>query len=157
MITVGADPIFAAIQLAKESALNGGGPFGAVIQFPGGQTFGAANQVTELNDPTAHAEVQAIRLAAADRGFDLSGGVLYTSCEPCPMCMAAALWARLDRVVWAASSSQAAQAGFDDSFFWQQLRGEITAIPTGRSSAISQEQAFAPFEAWERNDQKVRY
>ena len=90
------------IQLATANVLNSGGPFGAMIVTADGQTFDGVNRVTADNDPTAHAEVTAIRNACRELGtFDLTGAVLYTSCEPCPMCLASALWARVERVVCA--------------------------------------------------------
>ena len=107
------------IALATANVADGGGPFGAVVRLPGGELVEGVNRVTASNDPTAHAEVAAIREACArTRSPDLRGAVLYSSCEPCPMCLAAALWARLDLVVFAAGRGDAARAGFDDSAFY---------------------------------------
>jgi guanine deaminase len=105
-----------------------GGPFGAVIVGPGGQTIAeGCNRVTSANDPTAHAEISAIRAACAALGtFKLEGCTLYTSCEPCPMCLAAAYWARVDGIVYGASRTDAAAAGFDDEFLYEEL-----ALPPG--------------------------
>ncbi|MEO8908000.1 MAG: nucleoside deaminase, partial [Microbacteriaceae bacterium] len=105
-----------AIELAVRNVDNGGGPFGALIVTADGREFEGLNRVTANNDPTAHAEVTAIRTACAGiQNFDLTGATLYTSCEPCPMCLASALWARVDNVVFAADRHDAADAGFDDA------------------------------------------
>ena len=111
--TVTAEQFLAtSIELATANVLNSGGPFGAVIVTADGQAFHGVNRVTASNDPTAHAEVTAIRNACSELGtFDLSGATLYTSCEPCPMCLASALWARIDRVFFAADRHDAASVG----------------------------------------------
>jgi len=112
-----------ALELAEESAAVGGGPFGAVVVLGGKIVGRGANRVLLDCDPSAHAEVVAIRRAAQALGtHDLKGAVLYSSCEPCPMCLGAALWARLDRVVFGASREDAAAAGFDDARFFEDLR-----------------------------------
>ena len=99
------------IELAMVNVLNGGGPFGAVVVTADGQAFEGANRVTAANDPTAHAEVTAIRRACSELGtFELSGATLYCSCEPCPMCLASALWARVSRVVFAADAASCLSA-----------------------------------------------
>lgn len=109
-----------AIELATSNVADKGGPFGAVIVTADGQAFDGVNRVTANNDPTAHAEVTAIRNACAALGtFDLTGAVLYSSCEPCPMCLASSLWARVSRVVFAADRHDAAKAGFDDAVFYE--------------------------------------
>jgi guanine deaminase len=116
-----------------------GGPFGALVATADGSVVAeGCNQVTSTNDPTAHAEITAIRAACATLGtFILAGHVLYTSCEPCPMCLAAAYWARLDGIVHAASRTDAAAGGFDDEFLYREL-----ALPAGaRSLPIRQESA----------------
>ncbi|MBI4889296.1 MAG: nucleoside deaminase, partial [Acidobacteria bacterium] len=107
-----------AISLAAENVeLGRGGPFGAVIVMDGEVVAEGANHVTAQNDPTAHAEVEAIREACRRLGrHDLRGGVIYASCEPCPMCLSAIYWARLDSLYYAASKDDASAAGFDDSF-----------------------------------------
>ena len=111
-----------AIDLANRSVDEGGGPFGAVIVRKGLVIGRGNNRVTLDNDPTAHAEVQAIRDACRkEKDFSLSGGVLYASCEPCPMCMAAIYWARIERVVFAASGEDASRAGFDDRWIAREL------------------------------------
>jgi tRNA(Arg) A34 adenosine deaminase TadA len=100
-----------------------GGPFGALVAGPDGRIVGeGCNQVTSTNDPTAHAEVSAIRAACAALGtFQLDGHRLYTSCEPCPMCLAAAYWARLDEIVYGATREDAAHGGFDDAFIYDEI------------------------------------
>jgi len=111
-----------AIDLANRSVDEGGGPFGAVIVRKGLVIGRGNNRVTLDNDPTAHAEVQAIRDACRkEKDFSLSGSVLYASCEPCPMCMAAIYWARIERVVFAASGEDASHAGFDDRWIAREL------------------------------------
>ena len=108
------------IELATANVMNSGGPFGAIIVTADGQAFDGVNRVTATNDPTAHAEVTAIRRACTDLGrFMLSGATLYSSCEPCPMCLASALWARVARVVFAADRHDAASVGFDDAAFYE--------------------------------------
>jgi tRNA(Arg) A34 adenosine deaminase TadA len=117
------------ILLARENVARGGGPFGAVIAKEGIIVAEAANQVIGIPDPTAHAEVQAIRLAAKNLDtFDLSGCTLYTSCEPCPMCLGAIYWSRISRVVYAADRHDADRAGFRDAALYQ----EMSADPTHR-------------------------
>ena len=108
-----------AIDVAVRNASEDGGPFGAVVVTADGREFTAVNRVTADNDPTAHAEVSAIRAACAALGtYDLSGAVLYSSCEPCPMCLSSSLWARLDAVYFAADRHDAADGGFDDAVFY---------------------------------------
>lgn len=145
------------IELAVQSAASGGGPFGAVVVLPDGRRFEATNRVTIDNDPTAHAEVSAIRAAAKVAGFDLSGAILFSSCQPCPMCLTAALWARVDTVVYAASADEAAAAGFDDRTFYEQLSGGLQTV----TSSLVVEQQLAtrndPFIAWQDNQDRVRY
>lgn len=119
-----------AIDLALRNVADGGGPFGAVV-VRGGHAIGSGqNRVTRDNDPTAHAEVMAIRDACRRVGtFVLAGATLYSSCEPCPLCLAAALWARVGRVVYAANRDDAAQAGFDDRAFDELLQRDRAAWP----------------------------
>ena len=113
-----------AVELAIRNVADGGGPFGALVVTRDGRVHEGTNRVTRDNDPTAHAEVVAIRAAAAaTANFDLSGAVLYTSCEPCPLCLSAALWARIDRVYFAADRHGAAAAGFDDAVFYEYFDG----------------------------------
>ena len=146
-----------ALDLASASATTDGGPFGAVVVAADGRVFEGTNRVTAANDPTAHAEVTAIREAAAGLGtFDLSGCVLYSSCEPCPMCLGAALWARIDRVVFAADRHDAAAAGFDDAAFYEYFEApdRRDAMPV-RQHPIAQR--TAPFEAWLANGARTAY
>jgi guanine deaminase len=137
-----------AVDLAVVNVAEGGGPFGAVIVRGGVELAVGQNRVTRDLDPTAHAEVTAIRRACAAIGeFSLAGCVLYTSCEPCPLCLTAALWARLDRVVYAADRHDAAEAGFDDRAFYDLLGSD----PGGWPTAVVErryESSLAPFEAW---------
>jgi guanine deaminase len=150
-------PLARAIELAAHNVAAGGGPFGAVIVLPDGSSVEAVNRVTLDNDPTAHAEVVAIRAAAAQLAtFDLRGCALYSSCEPCPMCAAAALWARVERVVFAADRQDAAAAGFDDSAFYALFEQPSTSWPT----PVTQEAVpdrLAPFEAWRDFTGRVEY
>jgi len=126
-----------------------GGPFGAVIVGPGGDVIGeGCNEVTSANDPTAHAEVTAIRAACASLGtFLLEGCTLYTSCEPCPMCLAAAYWAHVAGIVYAASRADAAAGGFDDAMIYE----EIGRPPKGRRipmRRLEAESGAALFTEW---------
>ena len=147
-----------AIAIATENVTSGtGGPFGAVITRGGELVAEGANLVTANCDPTAHAEVTAIRHAAAALNtHDLSGCEIHTSCEPCPMCLGAILWARLDRVWYAATQQQAAAAGFDDSLFYRQF----TLPPDQRIIPFTHaldESANEPFLAWQQFSAKVLY
>ncbi|MFT4087428.1 MAG: nucleoside deaminase [Gordonia sp. (in: high G+C Gram-positive bacteria)] len=146
-----------AIELATASVAEGGGPFGAVIVADGMRVSTGQNRVTRDNDPTAHAEVTAIREACRGIGdFSLAGHTLYTSCEPCPLCLSAALWARVDRVVFAADRDDAARGGFDDREFY-----ELFARPRSEWSMtidpLRPDNAFAPFAAWNAEVSRVRY
>lgn len=145
------------IELAVQSATSWGGPFGAVVVLPDGRWFEATNSVTRDNDPTAHAEVSAIRAAAKVAGFDLSGAMLFTSCQPCPMCLTAALWARIDTIVYAATDEDAAAAGFDDRVFYEQLREGIESVTAARVIAEPTDSRLTPFYAWGANATRVDY
>lgn len=146
-----------AIALAVENIKNGGGPFGAVIVKDGKVVATGANRVTANNDPTAHAEVSAIRAACTKLGtFDLSGCVIYTSCEPCPMCLGAIYWAHLDKIYYGANQFDAAKIDFDDSFIYREL--ELT--PDKRKKPVENilhDEALAPFQAWQDKEDKIRY
>lgn len=146
-----------AIAMAEDSVRNGGGPFAALVVRDGEVIGRGSNRVTLDNDPTAHAEIQAIRDACKTiQDFSLSGCRLYVNCEPCPMCMAAAYWARLDGVIYAASAEDAARAGFDDVLIKQELRLE----PAERRLPIHQalrDEAQATFELWSSLEDKVEY
>lgn len=147
-----------AIQLSLEKIDAGeGGPFGAVI-VRGDQIVGRGwNRVVGTNDPTAHAEVVAIRDACARlQTFSLEGCEIFCSCEPCPMCLAAILWARIDRVFFAATSADAAAAGFDDAVIHRELTGPVEGRSTAIESALRDEAAEA-FEAWLQNENRIMY
>lgn len=145
----------AAIDLAARSAETGGGPFGAVVVTAGGGLYLAHNTVTATHDPTAHAEVNAIRAAGEGEGTnDLTGAVLYSSSEPCPMCLTAALWARIDRLVFAAGIEDAAAAGFDDSSFYRQIRESVTDMSVEHDKHPHR---LRPFTAWLDNTHRIDY
>jgi tRNA(Arg) A34 adenosine deaminase TadA len=134
-----------------------GGPFGAVVVKDGQVLAEGWNQVTSTNDPTAHAEVVAIRRACTALGrFDLRGAVLYTSCEPCPMCLAAAYWARLDAVVFGNTRDEAAAIGFDDQWLYDEVPKPIEArsLPMRRLLGAEALEAFA---AWAEKPAKIAY
>jgi tRNA(Arg) A34 adenosine deaminase TadA len=147
-----------AIALATENVMKGkGGPFGAVVVRDGLIVGEGANAVTLTSDPTAHAEVNAIRAAAkALNTFALSGCELYTSCEPCPMCLAAAYWARLDAIYFGAGACDAARAGFDDAFLYEEMRKshELRKVPIQQ---ILSDEAQASFDAWMASPNKIEY
>jgi tRNA(Arg) A34 adenosine deaminase TadA len=147
-----------AIALATENVETGsGGPFGAVIVREGNIVGEGANSVTRLHDPTAHAEVIAIRAATRALGeFSLKGCDLYTSCEPCPMCMAAAYWARLDAVFYGCSAADAARAGFDDAFLYEEMR-KSTDQRVLPSRQLLGSEAWASFAAWIASPTKTPY
>lgn len=146
-----------AVDLAIENVKAAGGPFGAVIVRDDVLLSTGQNRVTRDLDPTAHAEVEAIRAACAEIGdFSLAGCVLYTSCEPCPLCVAACLWARLDRVVYAADRHDAARGGFDDREFYELFARDRSTWPTLVQPG-SHPAAFTPFEAWLGKDDRVDY
>lgn len=147
-----------AIELAVENVqTRRGGPFGAVV-VRGSEILGeGTNLVTGSNDPTAHAEIVAIRQACQKLGsFELKGCVVYTSCEPCPMCLAAIYWSRADRIVYAADRQDAATAGFDDEFLYREL-----SLPIGERrlpmEQLHREEAIAAFDAWREDNGKIRY
>lgn len=146
-----------AIRLASANVENGGGPFGAVIARGGEIIATGVNRVTANCDPTAHAEVSAIRAAAQKLGtFNLSGCDIYSSCEPCPMCLGAIYWARLDRLFYGNTKADAARIGFDDAFIYKEL-----ALPlperTLRAEQLLGKEALATFEAWEQKTDKTPY
>lgn len=146
-----------AIRLAVANVPAGGGPFGAVVVRDGRALGAGTNSVTRSNDPTAHAEVQAIRAACAGIGdFSLVGATLYCSCEPCPLCLAAALWARVARVVYAADREDAAWAGFDDKDLYDLLGRDRTTwpVPVVRRRL---EGCEAPMRTWLRYAGRVPY
>ncbi len=136
---------------------NDGGPFGAVVALDGKIVGEGWNQVTSANDPTAHAEVVAIRDACRRLGrFSLAGAAIYTSCEPCPMCLTAILWARLDRIYYANDRADAAAAGFDDAEFYRQVALPMPARTTPATRLLADEAAQV-FAAWQVKPDKVAY
>lgn len=146
-----------AIELSVENVRNGGGPFGAVIVKDGEIVATGVNRVTASHDPTAHAEVSAIRAACQRLGtFNLSGCEIYTSCEPCPMCLGAIYWAHLDKIYYGNNKTDAARIGFDDSFIYQELSLDKSQRQKPMEELLPQE-AKAAFEAWELNTDKVEY
>jgi guanine deaminase len=150
--------IHKAIQLAMENVQSGrGGPFGALVAKDGQIISTGTNQVTATLDPTAHAEVVAIRKACQALGhFELTGCEIYCSCEPCPMCLGAIYWSRPAHVFFAAPGSAAADAGFDDSF----IKAQICLPYQKQQLPISQlhhDQALAPFQAWKAKPDKIAY
>jgi guanine deaminase len=147
----------AAVDLATTNVADGGGPFGAVVVRDQECVASGVNRVTAQLDPTAHAEVLAIRAACRVIGdFSLAGLTLYSSCEPCPLCAAACLWARLDRVVYAADREDAAAGGFDDGEFYDLLARDRSQWPTP-IQPLRVPTATAPFEAWAAHEAKVTY
>jgi guanine deaminase len=147
-----------ALELAAENAASGrGGPFAALVVKENVIVSEGTNLVTATNDPTAHAEVVAIRRACAALGtFQLTGCELYTSCEPCPMCLGAIYWSRPSVIYYCGTHKDAAEAGFDDSFIYQQTRLPVEQrhIPMRR---LLPGDADRPFEAWRHNTARVRY
>lgn len=145
-----------AVDLAVRNVAEGGGPFAALVVTADGRVHEGTNRVTRDNDPTAHAEVVAIRAAAAaTQNFDLHGAVLYTSCEPCPLCLAAALWARIDRVYFAADRHGAAAAGFNDAVFYDYFNGTCPELLPVAQAAVPA--SDAPFDAWHRQADRTDY
>lgn len=146
-----------AIRLASASVMRGGGPFGAVIVKDGEIIAGSANSVTIDLDPTAHAEVNTIRQACRKLGtFDLSGCVIYTSCEPCPMCLGAIYWARLDRIYYANDRKDAAEIGFADDYIYEELDTPMNErrLPI---IAMLRDEALSTFRLWTEKEDKTEY
>src|ERR1700761_2316332 len=147
-----------AIALATENVISGaGGPFAAVVVRAGEVIATGVNQVTATNDPTAHGEVVAIRAACKALGsFQLAGCAVYTSCEPCPMCLAAIYWARCEAIFYGNTAADAAAAGFDDAFLYDELKRPVNArtIPTIN---MLHGQAVASFDAWRAQLGRIDY
>lgn len=147
-----------AIKKAEENiAAAKGGPFGAVVVKDGEIIAAVGNQVTSTNDPTAHAEVVAIREACRTLGtFDLTGCEIYASCEPCPMCLGAIMWARIDKLFYAADRMDASRAGFDDELFYSEL-----ALPyekrTLKPTQMLRKEANVVFDKWIGDNDKIQY
>lgn len=154
------DPQFMrmAIELATGNVLTGqGGPFAAVIVKDGEVVAAGVNQVTSLNDPTAHGEIMAIRNACRELAtFDLSGCEIYSSCEPCPMCLTAILWAHCSHLYFGNTALDAAEAGFDDSYFYEQVRLPMKKreLP---SENLLRDEAMASFNAWRAHSGRIEY
>jgi guanine deaminase len=154
------NPIFMqmAIDLATENVTSGaGGPFGAVVVRDGEVIATGVNSVTSNNDPTAHAEVMAIREACRVLGdFQLTGCEVYTSCEPCPMCLAALYWSRCAAIYYGNTAADAADAGFDDSFLYAEVQKTIEdrTIPTAQ---LLPEQAIVSFTTWCQRAERIDY
>jgi guanine deaminase len=146
-----------AIDLATQNVIEGGGPFGAIIVKDGEIIAEGVNRVTETNDPTAHAEIQAIRKACEKLNtFDLSGYEIYSSCEPCPMCFSAIYWAHISKVYYAATHHDAEDAGFADALIYR----EVKLKPLERSIPflkIDHPQKITPFEVWLKKEDKEKY
>jgi len=147
-----------AIRLAQEKMeANEGGPFGALVVY-GDKVVGCGwNRVTSTNDPTAHAEIMAIREACRELSrFSLEGCTLYSSCEPCPMCLSAIYWSRIDQIVYAASRQDAASIEFDDAYIYEQvaLAPEDRSIPMNQ---ILRDEALKVFDAWRNKQDKILY
>jgi guanine deaminase len=149
--------IYKTIELALENVKNGGGPFGALVVKDGQIIATGANQVTTTLDPTAHAEVVAIRQACKAIGcFELTGCEIYCSCEPCPMCLGAIYWARPAQVFFAATASAAADAGFDDSL----IKTQICLPYVQQQLPIAQivhKESLVPFHEWKAKADKIVY
>lgn len=147
-----------AVDLAVESARVGGGPFGAIVAKDGVVVATGANQVVQIGDPTAHAEIAAIR--AACRALDthvLAGTVMYSSCEPCPMCLAACVWARVDRAVFAASRVDAAAAGFDDAALYDEIAAPLTQRRMLPIEQLLAGEGSRPFSVWTAQADRAPY
>ena len=148
------------MQIAYNEAVQGmlaneGGPFGAIIMKDDKIISTAHNQVLLTKDPTAHAEVNAIRKASKVLdSFDLSGCILYTTCEPCPMCLGAILWARIDKVYYGATDTDAARGGFDDNYFYDVLRGNVKFL---KLQQIDHEENAKLFDIWNKKEDKKLY
>ncbi len=153
-----AEYMWEAIRLSIQNMRDGkGGPFACVIVKDGKIIARGTNTVTSTNDPTAHAEVVAIRNACKElKTFQLSGCEIYTSCEPCPMCLGAIYWARPDRIYYANGRSDAAKIGFDDEFLYEELSTKLSQrkIPT---TQLMREEALAAFHEWDQKQDKIQY
>ena len=146
-----------AIELSRENVANGGGPFGAGISKDGEIVAAGGNRVTASCDPTAHAEVSAIRAAASKLGtFNLSGYEIYTSCETCPMCLGAIYWPRLATMYYGNNKTDAKHLGFDDSFIYDELelKPENRKLP---SEVLLHDEAIKAFEEWMEKEDKIEY
>ena len=146
-----------AIDLSIESVNNGGGPFGCIIVKDNKIISEGSNKVTSTNDPTAHGEIVAIRSACEKlNNFSLSGCELYSNCEPCPMCLSAIYWARIDKIYYANTREDAQKIDFDDSFIYSEFQKEISQrkIPIFQ---MMRNEALKAFELWDKKKDKIKY
>ena len=146
-----------AIELSINSVKNNGGPFGCVIVKDGKIIAEGFNEVTKSNDPTAHAEIVTIRKACkSTNNFNLNGTEIYTSCEPCPMCLSAIYWSHIDNIYIGNTRKDAASIGFDDNYIYEELKKDLfkRTIPMKQ---INQNEAKKAFEDWERKIDKIKY
>lgn len=151
------DFMLEAVNASAESIDTGGGPFGAVIVKNNRIIAYGNNTVTKSNDPTAHAEVNAIRKACQNLGtFNLSGCTIYTSCEPCPMCLAAIYWARIDKIYYANTRTHAREIGFDDEFMYTEIARPIEERKI-EAQRIIIPQALSVFKKWQTMENKIEY
>lgn len=156
--TLDADYLHQAVELSRLAISAGtGGPFGAVIVRDSRVIGRGRNRVTHASDPTAHAEIEAIRDACkSDSVFELSGCTIYSSCEPCPMCLGAIYWARLDRLVYANTRDQAAAIDFDDAAIYQELARPLAEQKLA-TKHLPLDNAQRVFEQWQASDTKIKY
>jgi len=146
-----------AIELSINSVKNNGGPFGCVIVKDNKIIAEGFNEVTKTNDPTAHAEIVTIRKACKNtNNFNLNGTEMYTSCEPCPMCLSAIYWSHIDNIYFGNTRKDAASIGFDDNYIYEELKKDLfkRTIPMKQ---INQNEAKKAFEDWERKIDKIKY
>ena len=146
-----------AIELSIENIANGGGPFGAVIARDGEIIATGVNRVTSEHDPTSHAEVNAIRNACRKLNtHDLSGCEIYTSCQPCPMCLGAIYWAHIDKIYYGNTKTDAKEIGFDDSFIYDELAlpDNLRRLP---AEIMLSDEAIRAFRLWDESESKIRY
>ena len=146
-----------AIELSIENIASGGGPFGAVITRDGEIIATGVNRVTSEHDPTSHAEVNAIRSPCRKLNtFDLAGCEIYTSCQPCPMCLGAIYWAHIDKIYYGNTKTDAKEIGFDDSFIYDELALPDSLRRLPAESMLSDE-AIRAFRLWDESDSKIKY
>ena len=146
-----------AIELSIESVNKGGGPFGSVIVKDNKIIAEGSNKVTSTNDPTAHGEIVAIREACKKlNNFSLSGCELYSTCEPCPMCLSAIYWARIDKIYYANTREDAQKIDFDDSFIYSEINKEIKDRKI-KMYQIHRDQALEAFKIWKNKEDKIKY
>lgn len=147
-----------AIKMAEKGMKSGkGGPFGAVVVKDGKIIARGCNRVTSSNDPTVHAEIDAIRKACKKLNtFELKGCILYSSCEPCPMCLGAIYWARLKKLFFAATTLRAAKSGFDDKVIYKEVRASLRKRFI-KTQSIAVEGKDKPFDLWDKKDDKIAY